>query len=312
MKNGWVTKTLEEICIVVRGSSPRPIKVYLTDNADGVNWVKIGDTKGIEKYIEQTKQRITPKGAECSRKVEPGDLLLSNSMSFGKPYVMATNGYVHDGWFVLRNFVDTFDPDFFYLLLTSELVQSQFRKLAAGAVVKNISSDLVKKAILPVPPLPEQRRIVGILDEAFAGIATAKANAEKNLQNAHALFESHLNTVFTQRGEGWVETTIGEQIRFIDYRGKTPKKTEGGLRLITAKNVKMGYLQETPSEYVAPESYDAWMTRGIPQRGDVLFTTEAPLANVAQLDTDDKVVFAQRIIVTMQFRPFLQNLQYVS
>lgn len=96
---------------------------------------------------------------------------------------------------------------------------------------------------------------------------------------------------------GWQTTTLGELCRFIDYRGKTPVKTTSGLRLITAKNVKMGYLQETPMEFVAPESYDAWMTRGIPKMGDVLFTTEAPLANVAQLDTNEKVVFAQRIIV---------------
>jgi type I restriction enzyme, S subunit len=96
---------------------------------------------------------------------------------------------------------------------------------------------------------------------------------------------------------GWQSKQLGELCRFIDYRGKTPEKTASGLRLITAKNVKMGYLQETPMEYVAPESYDAWMTRGIPKMGDVLFTTEAPLANVAQLDTNEKVVFAQRIIV---------------
>ena len=148
-----------------------------------------------------------------------------------------------------------------------------------------------------VPPLPEQRRIIGILDEAFDGIATAKANAEKNLQNARALFESHLQAVFTQRGEGWVDTTIGEHIRFIDYRGKTPKKTQNGLRLITARNVKMGYLQDAPMEFIAPRDYDGWMTRGIPRKGDVLITTEAPLANVAQLDTDEKVAFAQRVII---------------
>jgi type I restriction enzyme S subunit len=97
--------------------------------------------------------------------------------------------------------------------------------------------------------------------------------------------------------KGWQTKQLGELCRFIDYRGKTPEKTARGLRLITAKNVKMGYLQETPMEFVAPESYDSWMTRGIPKMGDVLFTTEAPLANVAQLDTDEKVVFAQRIIV---------------
>jgi type I restriction enzyme, S subunit len=96
---------------------------------------------------------------------------------------------------------------------------------------------------------------------------------------------------------GWQTKKLGDVCRFIDYRGKTPEKTTSGLRLVTAKNVKMGYLQETPREFVAPKSYDGWMTRGIPKMGDVLFTTEAPLANVAQLDTEEKVVFAQRIIV---------------
>jgi type I restriction enzyme S subunit len=167
-----------------------------------------------------------------------------------------------------------------------------------GAVgQQRVPKEFIENYPIPIPPLSEQRRIVGILDEAFDGIATAKANAEKNLQNARALFESHLQDVFNQRGNGWIETTIGENIRFIDYRGKTPEKTSIGLRLITAKNVKMGFLQVEPMEYVAPETYDTWMTRGIPQIGDVLFTTEAPLANVAQLDTDERVVFAQRIII---------------
>ena len=105
--------------------------------------------------------------------------------------------------------------------------------------------------------------------------------------------------MFSQRGEGWTEAELFDLVNFIDYRGKTPTKTESGLRLITAKNVRMGYLKDDPMEFVAPESYEGWMTRGIPRKGDVLFTTEAPLANVAQLDTDEMVVFAQRII-TMQ------------
>ena len=175
-------------------------------------------------------------------------------------------------------------PEFFKYFSQSLDYLKAVEAETTGTTRKRISRSKLGQVAIPVPPLPEQQRIVGILDEAFGGIATAKANAEKNLQNARALFESHLQSVFTQRGEGWVDTTIGQHIRFIDYRGKTPEKTQSGLRLITAKNVKMGYLQETPKEFVAPESYDGWMTRGIPQLGDVLFTTEAPLANVAQLD----------------------------
>jgi type I restriction enzyme S subunit len=105
--------------------------------------------------------------------------------------------------------------------------------------------------------------------------------------------------------KGWESSALGNLCRFIDYRGKTPEKTESGLRLITAKNVKMGFLQREPVEYVDPSTYDSWMTRGIPKKGDVLFTTEAPLANVTQLDTDEKVVFAQRIIV---LQPSSKNL----
>jgi type I restriction enzyme S subunit len=105
--------------------------------------------------------------------------------------------------------------------------------------------------------------------------------------------------------EGWTTMALEDCAKFIDYRGRTPKKTESGLRLITAKNAKMGYLQLEPREFVAPESYDAWMTRGIPLKGDVIFTTEAPLGNVCQLDTDEKVVFAQRIITLQTDREML-------
>lgn len=107
--------------------------------------------------------------------------------------------------------------------------------------------------------------------------------------------------------QDWQISSLEEVVKFIDYRGKTPQKTEYGMRLITAKNVKMGYLQNKPMEFVDPKIYDEWMTRGIPKKGDVLFTTEAPLGNVAQLDTDEKVVFAQRIIVMQPKREVLDS-----
>ncbi len=101
---------------------------------------------------------------------------------------------------------------------------------------------------------------------------------------------------------GWKSNQLGETVQFVDYRGKTPPKVELGIRLITAKNVKMGYIQREPLEFIDPAVYDTWMTRGYPRRGDVLFTTEAPLGNVAQLDTDETVVIGQRLI-TMKVNP---------
>ena len=187
-----------------------------------------------------------------------------------------------------------YDLMFIYHLLSCLDLPS----LATG-VKPGINRNNVYSISVQIPEIKEQKCIVAILEQAFADIEQARAKTEQNLKNARELFESYLQQVFSQRGEGWVESELFEHVKFIDYRGKTPKKTEQGLRLITAKNVRMGYLKVEPQEFVAPESYEGWMTRGIPQKGDVLFTTEAPLANVAQLDTDEKTVFAQRII-TMQ------------
>ena len=155
---GWVVSTLDEVCVVERGSSPRPIKSFFTTDADGVNWIKIGDTEAGGKYIFSTSQKITREGAKQSKHVKEGDFILTNSMSLGRPYIMKTDGYIHDGWFVLR-LGEGVDPEFFYYLLSSPNVQGQFHSLAAGAIVKNISGDLVKKARLPIPPLNIQLRL---------------------------------------------------------------------------------------------------------------------------------------------------------
>jgi type I restriction enzyme S subunit len=186
---------------------------------------------------------------------------------------------------------------FLLFWLLSDRTRERINATCTGARMPRAQMTEVLDFEIPVPPLAEQQRIVDVLDRAFEGLAVAKANAEQNLRNARALFDSHLESVFTQRGPEWVDSTIGAEVRFIDYRGKTPAKTASGVRLITAKNVKMGYLQRAPEEFIAADRYDAWMTRGIPKMGDVLFTTEAPLANVAQLDTHEKVAFAQRVII---------------
>jgi type I restriction enzyme S subunit len=178
---------------------------------------------------------------------------------------------------------------------------------SSGSTQGGFNATKLGSLMIPVPPLPEQQRIVALLDEAFAGIATAKANAELNLRNARAIFESHLESVFSERGDGWIVSNIGAENRFIDYRGKTPTKTATGIPLITAKNIKMGFLWDEPKEFITESDYASWMTRGIPEKGDVLFTTEAPLANVAQLDTSEKVAFAQRVIIMQPDRSRLSG-----
>ena len=164
----WKEKKLGDICDIERGGSPRPISSFITDDPDGINWVKIGDTKGITKYIYQTKEKIKPEGARRSRMVHEGDFLLSNSMSFGRPYIMKTTGCIHDGWLVLREKVPNIDKDFLYYVLGSDLIFQQFDYYAAGSTVRNLNIDLVKKVTIPFPPLPEQNRIVAFLNALAA------------------------------------------------------------------------------------------------------------------------------------------------
>ena len=171
----WRTNTLGDIFDIARGGSPRPIDDYITDDPNGVNWVMISDATESGKYINSTKKRILPTGVKRSRTVRPGDFLLTNSMSFGRPYIMNTSGCIHDGWLVLSPKMQNASPDFFYHLLGSQFVFAEFERRAAGATVKNLNIDLVKSVQIPLPPLAEQRRIAEVLDKAEALRAKRRA-----------------------------------------------------------------------------------------------------------------------------------------
>ena len=162
----WKIYKLKELYDIKRGSSPRPIEKFLTTDPDGINWIKIGDAKIDSKYIEETKEKITVEGAAKSRFVEEGDFILSNSMSFGRPYIMKTRGCIHDGWLVLKERQDgLIFKDFMYYILSSENVYSQFKNAAAGGVVSNLNIQRVENVIVPIPPtLAEQQEIVQVLD----------------------------------------------------------------------------------------------------------------------------------------------------
>ena len=152
--------TIGELCIIERGGSPRPIHDFITDALDGVNWIKIGDAELGSKYIRKTKERIIPEGVKNSRCVKPGDFILSNSMSFGRPYIMAIHGCIHDGWLLLRNQSERIDQDFLYLILGSDFVMKQFKRSATGGVVNNLNSEIVRGVQIPLPPIAIQQEIV--------------------------------------------------------------------------------------------------------------------------------------------------------
>lgn len=156
----WQWVRLGSIVELERGGSPRPIKSFITTDIDGINWIKIGDVDKDGKYILKTNEKIKPEGVKKSREVYPGDFLLTNSMSFGRPYISQIHGCIHDGWLVLRNPETAFDIDFLYYLLSSTYLYNQFTIQASGSTVDNLNIDKVSSALLCLPPIAEQKRIV--------------------------------------------------------------------------------------------------------------------------------------------------------
>ena len=164
--------SFEKVIKLYRGSSPRPIINYVTTDENGVNWIKIGDMPSVGNKVFSCSEKITKDGSKKSRAVYKGDIILSNSMSFGKPYILGIDGFIHDGWFVIRDYKKYLDKTYLCQLLSSDIVQNQYKSTAAGGVVKNISSDLVNSVKFHLPSIIEQRKIARFLESIDQRIET--------------------------------------------------------------------------------------------------------------------------------------------
>ncbi len=184
-KEGWEKIKLGDAIKVSRGGSPRPIQNYLTSDPNGINWIKIGDTSPTSKYITSTNDKIIAEGVISSRQVFVGDFLLSNSMSFGRPYILKIDGCIHDGWLVLQDYQTIFNRDFLYYFLSSSYVLNQYKNLAAGSSVLNLNKDIVEKVFLEKPASIEEQveiaSILSLIDEEITLLETkrAKLHAQK-------------------------------------------------------------------------------------------------------------------------------------
>ena len=162
--DAWEQRKFKSTIQIERGGSPRPIEDYITNSENGLNWIKIGDAPSMGKYITKTAEKIKPEGLSKTREVHPGDLILSNSMSFGRPYIMAINGCIHDGWLLLRNDKNLYDLQFLCHLLGSENMLHQYKSFAAGSTVNNLNKDLVGNTTVSFPKKTEQSKLGAFLD----------------------------------------------------------------------------------------------------------------------------------------------------
>lgn len=208
--NDWDVITLGDYAQIFRGGSPRPIQAFLTTSDQGINWIKIGDVGAGEKFIESTEEKIIPEGVSRSRMVYKGDLILSNSMSYGRPYIMNIEGCIHDGWLVIQKYDRLFNREYLYYALSSDLTMQQYVAMAAGSSVQNLNKEKVSKVVLPCPKILEQKKIAEVLSSIDALIVDLQKLIQKKKDIRRGSLQFYLND--KNRYE-WVECPITELLK---------------------------------------------------------------------------------------------------
>ena len=274
--NHWNYVALGDICTVERGGSPRPIDDFITTESDGINWIKIGDTDE-SMYITKTAQKIKPEGMKKSRYVKPGDFLLSNSMSFGRPYILKIDGCIHDGWLVLRDENNVFDKKFLYYYLSAPITYEKFKSMAVGGVVNNLNSDMVRKIRVPLPSKQEQRDIADSLDK----ITNLHFLRKQQLAKLDELVKARFVEMFGDAKLNPYDfpcNSLSEYILFLTSgsRGWSRYFTDSGEYFITIKNVKNCRITLQDVQYVTPPD-NAEAKRTKVQENDLLISITADL-----------------------------------
>ena len=183
----WEQRKFSKLVLIERGGSPRPIDIYITNKSNGINWVKIGDAPKEGRYITKTAEKIRPEGVNKSREVFPGDLILSNSMSFGKPYIMGIRGCIHDGWLLIRDTNKIFDPIFLCYLLGTDQMLAQYKALASGSTVNNLNKELVGNTHISLPGKEEQH-VIGEFLQGLDSLLTLHQRKLEMLKNVKQAF----------------------------------------------------------------------------------------------------------------------------
>ena len=180
----WKSDKLSNVLVIERGGSPRPIDDYITNEETGLNWIKIGDANDNSIYIDSVKEKIKPEGLKKTRRVYPDDLILSNSMSFGKPYILKISGCIHDGWLVLHDENDIFDKIFLCYALGNSSTTKKFKSMARGAVVNNLNKKIVGSLEIILPPRNLQNQFADFVKQ----VDKSKLDSEFDLIN---LYQNH-------------------------------------------------------------------------------------------------------------------------
>lgn len=185
----WKEAPLGRLTVIVRGGSPRPIDAFLTHETDGLNWLKIGDVDREAKYATNTEEKVRPEALSKTRVIYPGDFILSNSMSFGRPYISTIETCIHDGWIAVTKIPEGLNHEFLYYAILSERCQRYFIDQAAGSGVLNLNKDIVQLLPLGLPSKAEQQRIADCLSALETRIAAESNQLTALKTHKHGLMQ---------------------------------------------------------------------------------------------------------------------------
>lgn len=294
MKSGWTTKTLAEVSQI---KPPKAEARGLLAGTDLVSFVPMENLGIDQKVFTPAQGRSLNEVSGSYTYFADGDVLLAKiTPCFENGKLGIAENLINGIGFGSSEYIvfrpgNSLDKEWLYHFLSQESFRKENAERMSGAVGhKRVSKEFIESYPIPVPPLPEQQRIVNILNEAFDGIATAKANAEKNLKNARALFESNLQSVFSQRSKEWEEKRLDDLCVIGDgnHSSNYPKKEElvdEGIPFIRATNFLEGRISGVDMRFLSPEKH-AQLKKGHLKTGDVLFTNRGEIGKTAIVDSN--------------------------
>lgn len=274
--HSWEQRKFSELVTIERGGSPRPIDRFITKEENGLNWIKIGDAPEQGNYITKTEEKIKPEGLSKTREVHPGDLILSNSMSFGRPYILAIDGCIHDGWLAIRDTEKRFDLKFLCTLLGTDNMLSQYKAMAAGSTVNNLNKELVGATTVSYPVMDEQVK----LGEFFDGIDHLITLHQRKCQIDGCRFQSPLAITWEQRKLSEI-ATMHARIGWQNLR-TSEFLDSGDYMLITGTDFIDGAVNFDTCHYVERERYEQDKHIQI-RNGSILITKDGTLGKVAYI-----------------------------
>ena len=303
--DSWEQRKFGELVLIQRGGSPRPIDNFITHDSGGINWIKIGDVSTDAKYICKTEDKITQDGAAKSRWVYPGDLILSNSMSFGRPYICQISGCIHDGWLLIRDDKGFFDKEFLVQFLSTDSMLSQYKALAAGSTVNNLNKDLVSSTTICFSKKPEQKAL-GVF---FGNIDLLIVLHQRKLDQMKEIKKSLLQKMFPSEGsdkpvirfagftDSWEQRKLKEACQIsTGFPFQSADFEDSGEYLVLTN----GNIQDDRPDVDDSQGsrisigQDSYLAKYILNIGDVLVTMDGTVGRTAKVSKNGQIL-AQRV-----------------